>query len=307
LTQVAEQRAKLAALDRQLAQKEAERATSQATIGKIEALTPLVQQEVDIRQTLFNREIGSKLVYLQAMQSLVDRQQELLVQKSRYRETDAAVAAIIATREKTIEEYRHTLFDDLVKTEARAAGLAQDLVKAAERARLQQLTAPIAGLVQQLAVHTVGGVVTPAQSLLVIVPTDSHLEIQAIVSNRDVGFVHAGQPVDIKIDTFPYTRYGLIHGEVESVSADAITADERSDNTPKSESKPRTVADQSSQEPAYEARVSLDRDRIRIDDNTVNLAPGMAVTVEIKTGSRRIISYLLSPLVRYEHESLRER
>ena len=307
LTQVAEQRAKLAALDRQLAQKEAERATSQATVGKIEALTPLVQQEVDIRQTLFNREIGSKLVYLQAMQALVDRQQELLVQKSRYRETDAAVAAIIATRTKTIEEYRHTLCDDLVKTEAKAAGLVQDLVKAAERARLQQLTAPIAGLVQQLAVHTVGGVVTPAQSLLVIVPTDSHLEIQAIVSNRDVGFVHAGQPVDIKIDTFPYTRYGLIHGEVESVSADAVTADERSDSTPKTESKPRTVADQSSQEPAYEARVSLDRDRIRIDDNTVNLAPGMAVTVEIKTGSRRIISYLLSPLVRYEHESLRER
>jgi hemolysin D len=79
--------------------------------------------------------------------------------------------------------------------------------------------------VQQLAIHTIGGVVTPAQVLLVVVPADSHLEIEAMVSNRDIGFVHTGQLADIKIDTFNYTRYGLLRGEVESVSADAITPD----------------------------------------------------------------------------------
>ena len=200
--------------------------------------------------------------------------------------------------------------DPLVKAEAKSAGYAQDLIKTGERARLERLTAPIDGVVQQLAVHTVGGVVTPAQALLVLVPTDSHLEIQALVPNRDIGFVHAGQRADIKVDTFPYTRYGLLNGEVESVSADAVTADQRSDKSDQhvdSVSASKDARDTGTNEPVYEARVSLDRTQMQIDENTVNLAPGMAVTVEIKTGSHRVISYLLSPLLRYGHESLRER
>lgn len=139
-------------------------------------------------------------------------------------------------------------------------------------------------------------------------PTNSHLEIQAIVPNADIGFVHAGQRADIKIDTFPYTCYGLLHGEVESISADAITADQRLDKSEQhSDSASKDMSDTSAKEPVYEARVSLDRTQMRIDENTVNLAPGMAVSVEMKTGSRRVISYLLSPLLRYGHESLRER
>ena len=307
-TQTAEHRAKLTALDRQLTEKEAERATSKAQIEKIEALIPILQQQVDIRQTLFEREIGSKLIYLQTLQSLVEQQQELLVQKNHYNEADSTVAAITATRAQTQEEYRRTLYDDLVKAEAKVAGLAQDLIKAGERARLEQLTAPIDGVVQQLAVHTVGGVVTPAQALLVVVPTDSHLEIQAMIPNGDIGFVHAGQQADIKVDTFPYTRYGLLHGDVESVSADAVTADQRLDKSDqKVDASSRDTSDPNAKEPVYEARVSLDQSRMQVDNGVVNLAPGMAVTVEIKTGSRRIISYLLSPLLRYGHESLRER
>jgi hemolysin D len=84
-------------------------------------------------------------------------------------------------------------------------------------------------VVQQLAIYTVGGVVTPAQSLLVVVPVDSHLEIEAMVSNRDIGFVHSGQDVEIKVDTFPFTRYGLLHGQVLSVSLDAISRDKPAD------------------------------------------------------------------------------
>ena len=90
----------------------------------------------------------------------------------------------------------------------------QDLIKAERKTTLQRLAAPVDGVVQQLAIHTVGGVVTPAQALLVIVPSDSRLEIEAMVSNRDIGFVHAGQQAEIKIDTFNFTRYGLLHGEV---------------------------------------------------------------------------------------------
>ena len=127
-----------------------------------------------------------------------------------------------------------------------------------------------------------------------IVPSDSRLEIEAMVSNRDIGFVHAGQKAEIKIDTFNFTRYGLLHGEVLSVSHDAIIRDRR--RTDPATGAPGTQNDSSEpkgQELNYSARISLDRTEMQIDDRMVNLSPGMAVTVEIKTGSRTILSYLL--------------
>jgi hemolysin D len=164
-------------------------------------------------------------------------------------------------------------------------------------------------VVQQLAVHTVGGVVTPAQTLLAVVPNDSPLEIEAMVSNRDIGFVQAGQAVEIKVDTFNFTRYGLLHGSVLSVSRDSIAREKPQDKGGNSSG---ASAETRSSEPpgqdlAYAARISLDRTEMKVDDNMVNLMPGMAVTTEIKTGSRRVITYLLSPLLRYGHDSLRER
>ena len=308
-TQTAEHRAKIAALDRQMTQREAERATSAATIAKIEAVIPLLQEQVDVRKTLFQHETGSKLIYLQTLQQLVEQQRDLAIQQSKLNEAQAAVAAIRETRAQTEAEYRRTLLDDLDKVEPKAAGLAQDLIKAEERTKLQVLTAPVDGIVQQLAVHTVGGVVTPAQPLLVLVPVDSHLEIEAMVANRDVGFVEPGQEAEIKVATFNFTRYGLLHGKVLSVSPDTVGKDDPQDQA-KDKSQQGTEsrkAPSDEQGPVYAARISLDRTQMQIEGKPVNLTPGMAVTAEIKTGDRRIISYLLSPLRKYQADSLRER
>jgi hemolysin D len=305
---VVEHRAKLGALDRQQAQKEAEQATTAATIHKLETMIPVIQPRVDIRKALMDKELGSKLTYFETLQLLVEQQEELSVQKSHLRAAEAAVAAIRETRGQTVAEYRRTLSDELAKVEQKANGLTQDLIKAEQKTRLQQLAAPVDGVVQQLAIHTVGGVVTPAQSLLVVVPSDSRLEIEAMVSNRDIGFVQPGQDAEIKIDTFNFTRYGLLHGQVLSVSQDAIIRDRQQDR-----SKDRALGTQNeSSEPTgqelnYSARISLDRTKMQIDGRMVNLSPGMAVTVEIKTGSRTILSYLLSPLLRYREETLHER
>ena len=308
ISQTAEQRAKIAAIDGQLSQKEAERATTAATIAKIEATMPLLQQRVDVRKYLADKEYGSKLQYLTEMQDLVGLQQELLVQKSHIHESESAVTALSETRLQTIAEYRRARFDELAKAEQKAGGFAQDVIKAEQRTKLLALTAPVDGVVQQLAVHTVGGVVTPAQALLAVVPLDSRLEIEAMVSNRDIGFVHPGQQAEVKVDTFSFTRYGLLHGEVINVSQDAITRDKpqdkSNDKTPGTET---TSSEPKGQEMNYAARVSLDRTQMQVDDRLVNLSPGMAVTVEVKTGTRRIISYLMSPLVRYKQEMLRER
>src|SRR5215510_3438002 len=308
LNQLNEHNAKIAALARQQVQKEAEHGTIAATIHKLETTIPVIQQRVDIRKTLMDRELGSKITYFEILQLLVEQQEDLEVQKSHLHEAEAAAAAIRETRGQAEAEYRHKLSDDLAKAEQKTNGLIQDLVKAEQKTKLQLLTAPVDGVVQQLAIHTVGGVVTPAQSLLVVVPSDSRLEIEAMVSNRDIGFIHAGQEAEIKVDTFNFTRYGLLHGQVLSVSQDAVIRDRKQDQfddhglgTQNDTSEPK------GQELSYTARISLDRTRMLIDDRMVNLSPGMATTVEIKTGSRTILSYLLSPLLRYRQETLRER
>jgi hemolysin D len=307
-SQAAEQQAKIQEIKLQESQKEAERETIQATINKLGETIPVLQQKVDVRKYLTDKELGSKLLYLTDLQELVGLQQDLLVQKSRYREVGEAIAALVETRMRTEAEYQRTLLDELVKAEQKAAGLAQDVIKAGQRTKLQYLTAPVDGVVQQLAIHTIGGVVTPAQALAVIVPQDSHLEIEAIVPNRDIGFVEAGQEAAIKIDTFSFTRYGLLHGKVLNVSQDAITRDKPQDKTTdRSQGAESGSSEPKGQELVYVVHVSLDRTQMQVENKLVNLSPGMAVTVEIKTGSRRIISYLLSPLLRYKQESLRER
>ena len=304
LMQVAEHRAKIAALDGQRAQKEAEFASITATVNKLEAVIPTIEQRVNIRKTL--NEYGSKLQYYEVLQQLTESQQERLVQKSRVKEAQAAIAAIIETRAQTVGEYRRALFSDLTEAERKAAGLAADLSKAQERLRLQDLRAPVSGMVQQLAVHTVGGVVTPAQTLMVIVPAEGPLEIEAMVSNRDIGFVHIGDEAQIKVDTFDFTRYGLLQGRVRTISSNSIIREAANDKQKQSGAS-EASSEPEGQQLTYAARISVEKPQLQVEDKTVNLSPGMAVTAEIRTGSRRVISYLLSPLLKYRQESLRER
>ena len=311
IDQTSEQRAKLAALDRQRAQREAEKATYAATIAKIEAMIPILQERTDIRKYLMQREIGSKVIYLENLTQLVEQQKELGVQQSHLQEAEAALAAVIQTREQAVEEYRRTRLGELATAEAKAAGLAQDVVKASEKSRLQVLRAPVDGTVEQLAVHTIGGVVTPAQALLEVVPLDSRLEIEAMVPNHDVGFVRAGQEAKIKVDTFSFTKYGLLHGTVLNVSANSIDRNkavtEIGNNNKNNPGNSDSASEPPGHELVYAAHVSLDRTAMEVDGKNVPLSPGMAVTVEIKTGAQRVITYLLSPLMRYKQESLRER
>lgn len=199
----------------------------------------------------------------------------------------AAIAAVREQRREIRATFRASVLSERARAERRIAVMEQELIKTEERISRRTLRAPVDGTVQQLAVHTVGGVVTPAQPLMVVVPEDDVLEIEAAVRNKDIGFVAAGQPADVKLETFTFTRYGSIPGRVVAVSADAV-ADER-------------------QGLVYTARVALLRASLEVDGRMVSLAPGMAATVEVKTGRRRIIDFLLDPILRRGRESLRER
>jgi hemolysin D len=307
MSQLLEQKTKLATLDRQRAQREAERVTIAATIEKLQTTIPYIEQRVDIRKALADKELGSKILYLELVQQLNESRYELNVQRRKLDEADAALASVIESRGQAIAEYRRTRAAELAEAARKAIGLRDDLVKADQRTKQQTLTAPVDGIVQQLAVHTVGGVVTPAQALLSVVPDNSRLEIEARIQNRDIGFISEGAPAQIKIDTFNFTRYGLRHGTVLSVSRDAITRETpQSRNGDRLQGGPDASSEPAGLELIYSARVSIDKTQMQVDSNVVSLTPGMAVTVEISIGSRTVLSYLVSPMLKYVHDSLRE-
>jgi hemolysin D len=306
--QVDEIRARLSDLDHQIAQNTGNRDAVASTITKLTDSIPYLEKRAQARKYLLNKGYGSKLDSLTIEQDLIEHQQELQVQKGRLAEAEGAVEARKQQRRQAEDEYKHSILKDLAEAEQKSTSLHEQLLQAAQKYRLQTLTAPVEGTVQQLAVHTEGGVVTPAQILMSIVPADSKLEIEAMVSNKDIGFVHAGEDAEIKIDTFNFTRYGLLQGKVQSVSQDAIVREKPTDRSGDRQhaGDEGDSSEPQGQELVYSARVSLDKTQMPIDDRLVNLGPGMAVTVEIKTGSRHIIEYLLSPLLRHRQQAMRE-
>jgi len=203
-------------------------------------------------------------------------------------------------------EFQDGVLGDLAKPRTQASELEANLSKAEQRLALDTLRSPIDGTVENLAVHTVGGVVTPAQALMLVVPDTAQLVVEAGVENKDVGFVHPGQRAEIKVETFAFTRYGMIDGTVQALSRDAVL--EGGDRKETDRRLPDEGGDEPVVKPAsYMARIALDRNWIDTEAGRMTLGAGMSVTAEIYTGKRRIIGFLLSPLQRVVGESGHER
>jgi hemolysin D len=301
-----EQAEKLAGLQQQIAQKTAEAAENDAMTAKLAASLPLLQQKRDLYRGLLNVAFTSKVAWLDSETAYSDASHQLAVQQAHGAETLAAREALVRQLAQTRAGYAHDVLKDLAEAEQKVGELEHQRTAAAHKAEETVLTAPIAGYVQGLAVHTVGGVVTPAQALLTVVPDDAPVLVEATVDNADIGFVHAGQDVEVKVQTFEFTRYGLLHGHVVDVSRDRVepAASRPAGNVKPGERKPD---DGKAAEPGYVAHVALDSTRMMVDGRAEALSPGMAVTAEIRTGRRSVMSYLLSPLRRYAHEGARER
>ncbi|WP_293934139.1 HlyD family type I secretion periplasmic adaptor subunit [Iodobacter sp.] len=287
LSQWQELQAKLATLDSDTARKQAERAGVQDQIAKYEQTLPIIRQREKDFQDLANKNFVSQHGLLEKQQLRIETEQELASQRHKQAELDAAIRGNASQRNTIKAEFRRSQHDLLSQASEQARSLTQDVVKSTQMQKQTRLTAPVDGIVQQLATHTIGGVVTPAQALMVIVPSDEQIEAEVVLENKDIGFVNAGQAAAIKIETFNYTKYGLIEGLVRNVSFDAVP-DEKLGLI-------------------YQARIKLHKNKMNIDGKLLKLAPGMAVTVEIKTGQRRIIEYFLSPLMAHVSESARER
>ena len=285
--QYQEYQARQRQLQDEIIRRRAELQTTQEQVTKLEQTAPIARQRAQDYQKLVKENFISQHGYLEREQARIEQEQDLASSRSKAVEIRAALTEVQQQQATLAAETRRQLLDQHNLAAQKAASLEQEWVKADQRGRLMRMVAPVAGTVQQLAVSTVGGVVTPAQPLMVIVPKDNVLEVEAMLPNKDIGFVNPGQDAEVKVETFPFTKYGTIQGKITQVSSDAIQ-DEKLGLI-------------------YSTRVNLARDTIRVENKTVRLTPGMAVTVEVKTGTRRVIEYFLSPLMEVTSESLRER
>lgn len=281
-------RAQLARLDAEITRRRAEQRTASEQLAKLHDVVPLLRQrEVDIDDL-------AKLGFVAAhagqdrRRDRLEAERDLSTQQARVEEAAAALTESLRKRAAYVSETLRTLNDRATEARRRADQLAPQVAKARHRQQRAALKAPVTGTVQQLAVHTTGGVVTPAQPLMVIVPIDRALTAHVHIGNRDIGFVRVGQAVAVKLDAFPFTRHGTVRAALTWVSRDA-------------------VVDEKTGQAVFQAHVTLSRRDIDVDGTPVSLGPGLQVTAEIKTGRRRVIEFLLSPIERRVSESLGER
>ena len=286
-SQTQEYQSKMAALDSEISRKHSEYRTTQAMVEKLTQTLPIIKKRANSLKKLAKTKLVAENTWLEIEQQRIEQVKDLQAQKSRMEEISTSITEAEQKKNTVAAESSRNILTELGEAKRKQQALTQELVKAQQKSDLQYLSAPVSGVVQQLAVHTIGGVVTPAQKLMMIVPKDQKLEIEAYVLNKDIGFVSEGQQSEIKIDAFPFTKYGTIDGNVVSLSNDAIADEQRG--------------------LIYAARISMDKKDIVVNEKTVNLSPGMTVAVEMKTGKRKLIEYFLSPLLKYRSESIRER
>lgn len=215
-----------------------------------------------------------------AQHQYVEKEEARLDMEGRLRDAENQKSMVIA-------ETKRVAYDTLKDARRQANEAGHESKKASEHSRLLKLLAPVDGTVQELKVLTVGGVVPAAQQLMTVVPDSGPIEADVSIESKDVGFVYLKQDAAVKIDAFEYTKYGLIPGKVVKVARDAVQDEKRG--------------------LLYNATVELAQNSMVVNGKKINLTPGMGVQVEIKTGSRRVIQYLLTPLLQHKRESLSER
>ena len=256
-------------------------------MAKLEATVPLSRQREDDFRKLTDQGFIASHAGQDKTRERIELERDLSTQRARLAETQAGLRESENARTAYFAETRRTLYEREAQADLKRQAATQEQAKATQREKLTTLTAPVTGTVQQLAAHTSGGVVTEAQTIMVIVPDGAQVTAQVTLENKDIGFVNAGQTAEIKLETFPYTRYGTVLGRVDVVTADAVNDEKRG--------------------AIFPVTLTLGKGAIDVDGKMIRLSPGMNLTAEIKTGKRRVIEYLLSPIQRAGNESLRER
>ncbi|MEP0069920.1 HlyD family type I secretion periplasmic adaptor subunit [Pyruvatibacter sp.] len=282
--------AAIKSIDGDIAEKTAERARIEASLVERRKLVDVIDERANMYRRLANNRSGTRANYLEVAQLLYEERSNLMQEEGQRTQTEAAIEALKLKRSERTANFLHDAIEQLADVESETAQLGQELIKAVRKDERNRLHAPVAGHVRVLSIHTIGEVVTTGEQLMTLVPRDTGLEVEAMLLNKDKGFVHVGQEVAVKVEAFPFTKYGTVPGKVVDVSNDSVQQDENRGGAH-----------------VFPVRISLDRSTIHVNGEDQQLTPGMSVTAEVKTGKRRVIEYILTPLLRYRDEAMRER
>jgi hemolysin D len=279
--------AERSALDHARQTRQAEWQQSRIVQDKLEQILPMVTKRAAALKTLLDKNVSSEVEWLMLEEQRIQLAQDLAAEKANAQKMQSAIREVEQQQNIQRAQAQARNLAAISETRRQLSTLSEQFNKAQDLNQKQILYAPVAGTVKQLAMNTIGGVVTEAQVLMEIVPEDEVLIVEAWLPNQDIGFVREGQEAEIKIHTFPFTKYGVIDAEVLNISTDAI-ADEKLGLI-------------------YKVKLKMAKNTLWVDGREVRLIPGMAVTAEVQTGQRRIIEYVSAPLLRYKQESVRER
>ena len=257
---------------------------AEAILIKLEKTHAILNEQEIAYRNLYKHEYISKMDLLNKQMEFHSAEQEMEAQKRIVRQAKDSLEEARKNLDALKKEREKGILSDIVDREKSITAIEGEVIKAKKRYEFEKLCSPVAGTVHGLASYTVGGVVTPAQPIVAVVPDGTPLIIEAMALNKDIGFLKVGQEAEVKLDTFPFQKYGTIKGKVVFISPDAFE-DEKLGSV-------------------YKMKVELEKPSINVDGNGIPVSPGMAVTVEVKTNKRRIIEFFLSPIVKYAKESL---
>jgi hemolysin D len=280
----AEHKAKVESLELVVSQKKTALQSAEESILKLEKTLELVSKQEEAFRQLAEKGYASMIEHVQRQKELVRTEKELNEQRKLADQIRDGLKEAEKNLEALKKERERSILGEIVEKERAITVLEGEFTKASRRSQLERLYSPVNGTVHGLATHTIGGVVTPAQPIITIVPDGTPLIVEAMALNQDIGFIHPGQQAELKLDTFPFQKYGTIEAELSYVSPDA-----------QEDQKIGLV---------YKIKLKPKRFTIRVKDKDVPLVPGMSVTAEIKTGEKRVIEFFISPFIKYVDESL---
>lgn len=272
--------------------------------AKLTKIRPLVQERVTALEPLVRRGLSPKPSLLEQRQRLIEVAADIKSQTAKLEQLTFVGLQLNQQYEELIAEYRRTLLVELLNVHAHLRGADQMIAVLNKKLDDGVIRAPVGGYVYQLSVTTPGAALQPGGVAMIIVPKDVPVEIEAVLEGKDSGFVAVGQKVEVKIDAYPFTQHGLLEGRVALISADS-SAVNLGGMTPDNS---KASADEQFRRQGYTIRVELESNSgVFLSGTPYLLKPGMSAIAEIKTGQRRLIQYIFSPLQTKVQEAARER
>lgn len=278
-----------ARIQKQVQAKEEELQQVNEQLAAAEADYKRVQDLLDIAKDKFARlepvrDLVSKDQYAQAESEVKSYSGNLVSAEHKSKELRASAKRVRSELRVIVESERDKNLTESAEKQNKLNYLQANIEKTTYINAKQQLVAPVDGFINKLLIHTVGGVVSPAEKLIALVPASSPLIISALVQNKDIGFIAQGMEASIKVETFNFQKYGTIDGRVSHVASDSIEDKE--------------------QGLVYEVYVEPQKTSLMVEGVSTPITTGMSVTAEIKVGKRRIIEFFIYPLIKYLDEGI---